>query len=87
VSDQQPLGKVTSYNPHDDIFVDVLGPRIVLWPMDLICHGSVFTETTLDSRVDVRLGLVLRVVGDVGRHLALVGHSIRREDGARLYTM
>jgi hypothetical protein len=28
-----------------------------------------------------------RVVDDVGRRLALVGHSISREDGARLATM
>jgi hypothetical protein len=30
---------------------------------------------------------VIRVVGVVGRCLALVGHSIGREDGARLATM
>jgi hypothetical protein len=32
-------------------------------------------------------GLVIRVVGDVGRRLALMSHSIGREDGARLATM
>jgi hypothetical protein len=41
----------------------------------------------MDDGVVVRLGPILRVVGDVGRRLALVDHSIRREDGARLATM
>jgi hypothetical protein len=39
------------------------------------------------GEVAICLGPVIRVVGDVGRRLALVGHSIGREDGARLATM
>jgi hypothetical protein len=35
----------------------------------------------------VCLGPVIRVVGDIGRRLALMGHSIGREDGARPATM
>jgi hypothetical protein len=33
------------------------------------------------------LGPILSVVDDVGRRLALVGHSIHLEDGAKLATM
>jgi hypothetical protein len=41
----------------------------------------------VDARVGVRLRRVLRVVGDVGRRLALVGHSICHELDAFLATM
>ena len=78
---------LASSDPHEDISVDVLGPRIVIWPMDLLGHGGVLTESAVDGGVGVRLGPIIRVVGDVGRHLALLGHSIGREDGARLATM
>jgi hypothetical protein len=44
-------------------------------------------KAAVDDGVAVRLGLIIRVVGDVGRRLALMGHSIGREDGARLATM
>jgi hypothetical protein len=78
---------LASSDPHEDISIDVLGPRIVIWPMDLLCHGGVLMKTTVDGRVAIRLGPVIRVVGDVRHRLALVGHSIDREDGARLATM
>jgi hypothetical protein len=78
---------LASSDPHEDISVDVLGPRIVIWPMDLLCHGSVLMKADVDSGVAIRLGSIIRVVGDVGRRLALVGHSISQEDGARLATM
>jgi hypothetical protein len=78
---------LASSDHHEDISVDVLGPRIVIWPMNMLCHGSILIEVVVDSRVVIRLGPVLRVVGDGGRRLALVGYSIRREDGARLATM
>jgi hypothetical protein len=55
--------------------------------MDLLCLGSVLNEATVDDGVVIHHEFVLRVVEDIGRHLALVGHSIRREDGARLATM
>jgi hypothetical protein len=44
-------------------------------------------KAAVDGRVAIRLGPVIWVLGDVGRRLALVGHSIGREDGARLATM
>jgi hypothetical protein len=44
-------------------------------------------KAAVDDRIVVRLGPVIRVVGDVRRRLALMGHSIGREDGARLATM
>jgi hypothetical protein len=78
---------LASSDPHEDISIDVLGPQIVIRPMDLLGHGGVLTEAAVDGGVGVRLGPVIWVVGDVGRRLALVGHSIRREDGARLATM
>jgi hypothetical protein len=74
-------------DPHEDIGADLLGPRIVFWAMDLLCHGGVVMKAVVDDRVVVRHGPIIRVVGDVGCHLALVGHSIGREDGARLATM
>ena len=78
---------LASSDPHEDISVDVLGPRIVIWPMDLLGHCGVLTESAVDGGVGVRLEPIIRVVGDVGRRLALVSHSIGREDGARLATM
>jgi hypothetical protein len=55
--------------------------------MDLLRHGDIVMKATVDGGVALRLGPVIRVVGDVGRRLALMGHSIGREDGARLATM
>ena len=78
---------LASSDPHEDISVDVLGPRIVIWPMDLLGHCGVLTESAVDGGVGVRLGPVIRVVGDVGRRLPLVGHGICRERGARRATM
>jgi hypothetical protein len=77
---------LASYETHEDISVD-LGPRIINWPMDLLCHGGVLIEAAVDDEVVVRLRVILRVVGDVGHRLALVGHSIHHGDGARLATM
>jgi hypothetical protein len=41
----------------------------------------------VDGRIAVRQGRVLRVVVDVGRHLALMGQSPCLELGAKLATM
>jgi hypothetical protein len=78
---------LASSDLHEDISVNVLGPWIIIWPMDFLCHGSVLMKEAIDDVVAIRLGPVIRVVGNVGRRLALVGHSISREDGARLATM
>ena len=78
---------LASSHPHDDFSIKVLGARIILWPMDLRCHQCVLTEAVVNGRIVVRLGPVLWVVVDVGRRLALVGHSKCLEDGARLATM
>jgi hypothetical protein len=78
---------LASSDPHEDVFVGVLGFRIVIWPMNLLCHGSVLTKVVVDGGFAIRLRPILQVVGDVRRRLALVGHSIHREDGARLATM
>jgi hypothetical protein len=76
-----------SSDPHEDIRVDPLGPQIVFWPMDLLWHGGEVKKAVVDGGVVVRLGPIIRVVCDVERRLALVGHIIGREDGARLATM
>ena len=44
-------------------------------------------EATVDGLVVVRREWVLRVAGDVGRRLPLVGQSICHELGARLATL
>jgi hypothetical protein len=44
-------------------------------------------KATVEGGVVVRLGPIIRVVGEVRRRLALLGHSIGREGGARLATM
>jgi hypothetical protein len=44
-------------------------------------------KVVVDGVVGVGLGPVIRVVGDVERPLALMGHSIGREGGARPATM
>jgi hypothetical protein len=82
-----PPMSLASSDPHEHIGVDLLGPRIVFWAMDLLRYGGVVMKATVDGRVVVRLEPIIRVVGDVGRRLALVSHSIGREDGARLATM
>jgi hypothetical protein len=78
---------LASSNPHEDISIDVLGPRIVIWSMDLLCHGSVLMKAAVDGGVAICLEPIIQVVGDVGRRLALMGHSISQEEGARLATM
>jgi hypothetical protein len=82
-----PPMPLASSDPEEDISVDVLGPQIVSWPMDLLCHGNVLTKASIDDGVAIRLGPILWIVCDVGRRFALVGHSICQEDGARLATM
>jgi hypothetical protein len=52
--------------PHEDIYVDVLDPRNVIWSMDLLCHGSVLMKVAIDDGVAIRLGPIIRVVGDSG---------------------
>ena len=78
---------LASSDPHEHIGVDRLGARIIVWAMDLLRHGGVVMKAAIDGRVDVGLWPVIRVVGDVGRRLALMGYSIGREDGARSATM
>jgi hypothetical protein len=79
---------LASSDPHENIGdVDRLGARIIFWDMDLLRHGSVVMEAAVDGGVGVGLGPIIRVVGDVGRRLALMGHSIGREGGARPTTM
>jgi hypothetical protein len=78
---------LASSDPHEHIGVDRLGAEIIFWAMDLLRHGGVVIKAVVDGGVGVGLGHVIRVVGDVGLRLALMGHSIGREGGARSATM
>jgi hypothetical protein len=78
---------LASSDPHEHTGVDQLGARIIVWVMDLLRHGGVVMEAAVDGGVGVGLRPVIRVVGDVGRRLTLMGHSIGREGGARPATM
>jgi hypothetical protein len=78
---------LASSDPHEHIRVDRLGARIIVWAMDLLRHGGVVMVVAVDGEVGVGLGPIIRVVGDVGRRLTLMGHSIGREGGARPATM
>jgi hypothetical protein len=78
---------LASSDPHEHIGVDLLDARSIFWAMNLLRHGGVVMKAVVDDRVGVGLGPVIRVVGDVERRLALMDHSIGREDGARPATM
>jgi predicted fused transcriptional regulator/phosphomethylpyrimidine kinase len=78
---------LASFDPQEHNEVDRLGARIIIWAMDLLRHGGVVMKAVVDSGVGVGLEPVIRVVGDVGRRLALMSHSIGREGGARPATM
>jgi hypothetical protein len=78
---------LASSDPHEHIRVDLLGARIIFWAMDLLLHGGVVMKAAIDGGVAVGLGPVIRVIGDVERRLALMGHRMGREDGARPATM
>jgi hypothetical protein len=78
---------LASSDPHEHIGVDRLGARIIVWAMDLLRHGGVVMKAAIDDRVGVGLRPVIRVVGDVRRRLALTGHSIGQQGGARPATM
>ena len=73
--------------PHDGLSIEVLGARIMVWPMERPHHLSVLTDAGVDAQVRVCLGWVLQVEADVGRRLALVGHTPCLEVQASLATM
>jgi hypothetical protein len=50
---------LASSNPHEDIRVDLLGPRIVFWPVDLLCHDGVVMKAAVDGGVVIRLGPII----------------------------
>jgi hypothetical protein len=78
---------LASSDPHEHIGVDRLDAQIIIWAMNLLHHGGVVMKAAVDGGVGVGLRSIIRVVGDVGCRLALMGHSIGREGGARLTTM
>jgi hypothetical protein len=46
-----PSMPLASSDPHEDISINVLGPWIVIWPMDLLYHGGILTEAAVDDEV------------------------------------
>jgi hypothetical protein len=64
-----------------------VGAGIILWPIDLSCHGRVVIEAAGDGRVVVCLGRVVRVVVDIGSRLTPVRLAYALNWGARLATM
>jgi hypothetical protein len=74
---------LVSSDPHEDISIDVLSPRIVIWPMDLLGHGGVLTEAAIGGKVVVRLGPVLRVIvtSDVALPLWAIAYVEKVEQG------
>ena len=56
---------LASSDPHEDIEVDLLGARIIIWVMDLLHHDGVVMKAVVDGGVGVGLGPVIWVVGDV----------------------
>jgi hypothetical protein len=46
-------------DPHEHIGVDLLGPRIVFWAMDLLRHGSVVMKAAVDGGGAVCLGPII----------------------------
>jgi hypothetical protein len=75
------------FDLHEDFSIDVLGPQIIFWSMDLLCHRSVLTEAAVNGGVVVCLRPILGVVADVRRLLVRVHHSLCREDLASLAIM
>ena len=65
--------------PHDDLSFNVVGARIIVWPMDLLCHLCVRLDTSVGTVTGVRRDRVVRVEVDVVCRLALVGQSERLE--------
>jgi hypothetical protein len=49
---------LASFDPHEDIGVNLLVPRIIIWSMDLLCHGGVVMKAAVDGGVAIRLGPV-----------------------------
>ena len=73
--------------PHDHRPIDVVGARILVWPMDRPRLRHVRTNAGVDARVAVGLGRVIRGEGDSGRRLTLAGQTICHEIGDGLPTM
>jgi hypothetical protein len=40
---------LASSNPHEDFSINVLGPRIILWHIDLPCHRGVLTVAAVEG--------------------------------------
>ena len=73
--------------PHDHRPIDVIGARILVWPMDRPYLRRVRTDAGVDARVAVGLGRVIRGEGDNGHRLTLAGQTICHEIGDGLPTM
>jgi hypothetical protein len=73
---------LASSKPHEDISIDVLSPRIVIWAMDLLCHGSVLMKAAIDGGVAIRPEPVIRGVlmkAVVGFNYVMRGNELSYE--------
>ena len=74
-------------NPDNGLCIKGLSHRIEVWTTNLSCCRGVLSDAGLNCRIGVRLGPVVLIEGDIGRRLALVGHSICLEVTARPIVM
>ena len=65
--------------PRDGFSRKGLGGWIPCVPMEHLSHLRVLSDARVDARVAVGLRWICRVVGDVGRRLALVSHAVCHE--------
>ena len=63
--------------PHDGLSIEVLGARIVVWPMERPRHLSVLTDAGVDAQVHVCLGgsSKLKETSDVALPLWAIHHA------------
>jgi hypothetical protein len=62
---------LSSSNPHDDLWIKVLGAQVVVISMERPYRRRVLIDAGVDGQVAVRLGRILQVVGDVDVALPL----------------
>jgi len=79
-----PAMLLASSHPHDKVSFEILGARIVLWPMDRLGRRCVLGETAVDGGIVVRRGgsSGLKSTADVALPLWAIAHAFTWEQGA-----
>jgi hypothetical protein len=67
---------LASSNPHDDLWIKVLGARVVVVSLERPYRRRVLIDAGVDGRVAIRLGRVLRVVGDITLPLWAIAYAM-----------